>query len=354
MSEARVLEQPASAPPPDGPRAGAAAPLASELDRNTAYEWREEPHSLRFVLGEFRLFEWHFPALVLQGHHTELPSHLAGLPLPLERLGPAAQAAVVPSLADETLRAGLSFDRRHLRLVERVSHHWIDLHGTHEAYLKQLSQKARHELRRKTNRLCEQLKGRLDYRVYTRPEEMREFHRCALQISLRTYQEQLLGAGLPAGEAFLRKIEGLAHLDLVRGYLLFDGDRPIAYGYCEAQGSALLYVNTGYEPEYRQLSPGAVLLGRMLESLFAEGRFSLLDLDWGEAQWKQHYATKTVTGGRVVFFRPTPRNLALVWGHAALNGANALVRQAFRSMGIKDALKRFFRSRSLVAGSGRT
>jgi hypothetical protein len=308
--------------------------------------WCERPHGLALLLGEFRLFEWRFPALVLERHHSELPERLALLPLPLERLGRGAEAAVVPSFADDALPAGLSFDRRHLRLVERVSHHAVALQGTFDDYLRGLRQKTRHELRRKTRRLASELGSRLVYRELGEPGEMAEFHRLALQVSEKTYQERLLGVGLPAGEGFRRKLEDLARLHLVRGHLMLDGERPIAYGYCEAQGPVLNYRVTGYDPKYRHLSPGAVLLGRMLESLFAEGRFRLLDFGWGEAQWKQDFATRSVRAGPVIFFRPTPRNLAMVSAHAALRKTNALVLRLLRAAGVKDALKRFLRSRA--------
>lgn len=319
-------------------------------DGNPASLWGGEKHELRFVLGEFPFYDWEFPALVLQRHHTELPEDLATLQLPLSQLSREAEAAVIPSFTNDSALARLSLNRRYIRYVaERVSHHWIELRGSYEAYLKQLKQKARHELRRKINKLSDHLKERLTYREFRKPDEMGSFHALALQVSQKTYQEKLLHAGLPSSDRFLQRLQTLATIDLVRAYLLLDDDRPIAYGYCEAQGPALLYVHTGYDPDYRQWSPGIVLLGRMMESLFAEGRFRLLDLDWGEAQWKHYFATNTARGGRILFFRVTVRNLAMVLAHSLTRTASAFLVRLLRWVGVKDQLKRFFRTRATAA-----
>ena len=306
--------------------------------------WIQRKHGLRYVLGEFRLFSWSFPALVLERHHTELPDRLEAVPIPLERLSRKAEAAVVPSFTSRDNLRTLLVQKRFIRyLPERVSHHWIELSGTHESYLKQLSSKERRELRRKMQNLSNHLKEALVFREYRRPDEMATFHRLALEVSQKTYQERLLHAGLPATEAFARDLESKAASDRVRGYLLLDGEKPIAYGYCEAQGPVLMYVNTGYDPEYRNWSPGIVLFGRMLERLFAEGTFGILDFDYGDARWKSSYATQTALGGRVLFFRSTLRNLAMVVGHIALNETSRLAVSTLASLKIKDALKRRFR-----------
>jgi hypothetical protein len=336
---------------PDGAvRAHGQEPDQPKPGGNPASPWCREMHSLRFVFGEFPFYDWEFPALVLQVHHTELPESLAAIPVPLEELNREAEAAVVPSFTHDEALAKLSFDRHRIRyLSERVSHHWIEIRGTYDAYIKELRPKVRHELRRKINKLSEHLKGELTYREFRRRDEMESFHALALQVSQKTYQEMLLHAGLPASETFLKRLQTLAESDLVRGYLLFDGAKPIAYGYCEAQGLALLYVHTGYDQGYRPWSPGIVLLGRMLESLFAEGRFRLLDLDWGDAQWKHDFATNTGRGGRILFFRFTPRNLAMVLAHSLDRTTSAFLVRLLGWVGVKDRLKRFFRTRATAA-----
>jgi hypothetical protein len=336
---------------PDGAvHAQAQEPDQPNPGSDAASQWCREMHSLRFVFGEFPFYDWEFPALVLQVHHTELPESLAAIPIPIEKLNREAEAAVVPSFTHDADLARLSIDRHRIRyLAERVSHHWIEIRGTYDAFVKELRPKVRHELRRKINRLSERLKEGLSYREFRTRDEMEGFHKLALQVSEKTYQEKLLHAGLPGGEQFLERLQALADRGQVRGYLLFDGAKPIAFGYCEAQGLALLYVHTGYDQDYRQWSPGIVMLGRMLESLFAEGHFRLLDLDWGDAQWKHDFATNTSRGGRVLFFRLTARNLVMVLAHSLDRTTSAFLVRLLARVGVKDKLKRFFRTRATAA-----
>jgi predicted Fe-S protein YdhL (DUF1289 family) len=309
------------------------------------YPWHVEPHELRFTFGELQLYCWEFPALVLERHRTELPSELASIKLPLADLSANAEAAVIPCFDGGAL-ARVGFCGGCVRyLPERVSHHWIELDGSYQAFVQRLRQKVRHELRRKQTRLSKHLQQRLVFRVYREPEQMEAFRLLALQVSAKTYQERLLHAGLPRTEAFRQRLGTMSRSGRFRGYLLLDGERPIAYGYCEVQGSVLLYVYTGYDPEYRQWSPGIVLLGRILESVFEEGRFRLLDLDWGDAQWKQDFATHTVRGGRVLFFRGTLRNLAMVLAHSLTKATSDRAAKLLGFLEIKPVFKRFLRAR---------
>ncbi|MFC1642661.1 GNAT family N-acetyltransferase [Myxococcota bacterium] len=299
-------------------------------------------------MGKRLLYHWRFPARVLDLHQTELPAELGALSFPGGDLAPRADAFVVPSFSSPAELPRISLEHGFIRyLPERVSHHWIELnYGSYDAYLKNLRQKARHELKRKVNKLSEHLKERLVFREFKRPDEMAAFHGLARQVSQKTYQELLLDAGLPKSKEFQEELRAAAAADRVRGYLLMDGDRPIAYGYCEAQRSVLLYVNTGYDPAYREWSPGMVLFARMLESLFAEGRFRVLDLDWGEARWKECFATTTARGGRVLFLRCTPRHAFFVGAHCVSSSMSASLIQWLDRAGVRDTVKRLFRSRT--------
>ncbi len=312
--------------------------------------WVEKTQSLRFVLGEFCILDWSFPALVPTFHHTELPGDVDALRLPLDKLPSMVKAVDIPSFPSEEKLSKISFSKNSIRYVpQHFNHYRIEMQGTFDQYLKQLRPKPRHELFRKVHKFAEHYADREAFREFQRQEEMPMFQHLALQVSRKTYQEKLLHVGLPSSEEFLREIEMLADKDLIRGYLLFDGNNPIAYGYCQAQGSILVYIHTGYDPQYREWSPGIVLLYHMLKSAFAEGRFRLLDFGSGESQWKSCYGNKCTRNARILFFRPTFGNLLLVTGHSMTISISDLAVRVIAYLGLKERLKRFFRFRKAAA-----
>lgn len=208
-------------------------------------------------------------------------------------------------------------------------------------YFARLPAKGRHEFRRKVKRFKEDAGADAQVVVHRTPDEVAAFHAAARALSARTYQERLLDAGLPDDAESRAALARAAAEDRVRGYLLVRGGRTLAYGLCRAfEDDVLWYEHTGYDPEARALNPGLALLHGMLESLFAEGRFRVLDFGFGDAQYKRETATDVLDVARVWWFRPTLSRRALVGAHAACgtfaDAATALVAR----LGLKERLRR--------------
>lgn len=208
---------------------------------------------------------------------------------------------------------------------QRYRRSYASLEGSFEDYLESFSGKSRSTLRRKARKLAERSGGTLDLRLYRAPGEMDDFYRHARAVSAKTYQERLLDAGLPEGEAFLSELRGLARHDAVRGWVLFLEGRPISYLYAPAEGIALIYSRLGYDPEHADLSPGTVLQFEAMRQLIEEGRFRLFDFTEGEGQHKRLFGTGWVDCVDLLLVRPTPGNLMA--GHL-LQGFDAAVAQA--------------------------
>lgn len=297
---------------------------------------------LRFVLGGVCVFSKKFPSLVLDKHHTELVTSPAGLSLPVGSFSPGVEVLVVQSHPVESGLPRLKRLGNSLTYIpESFIHHVAELEQSLPAYLAKLSAKARHEMARKVRKYWSSTGDGNQFREFRLPSEMAEFHRLALEVSKKTYQEQLLDAGLPDTLEHQQDMERLAGEDQVRGYVLLLEGRPIAYGYCTAEREILLYHYTGYDPAYRQWSPGIVLLHEMLARLHEEGRFKMLDFGSGNAQWKDWYATRHTHCAAIYTFRPTWRNQVFVVLHLGLNSFSDSAARLFEKLGIKQRIKRF-------------
>ena len=91
--------------------------------------------------------------------------------------------------------------------------------------------------------------------------------------------------------------------------------KPISYGMCRTETDIITYLIIGYDPEYRQFSPGTILLLRIVEALLAEHRFRLFDLGGHAADYKAFHATGSIDYLRVIWMPTTAKNLALVGAH---------------------------------------
>ena len=256
-----------------------------------------------------------------------LDAALAATPPVLAALPDDADGYLVTSLPEPML-AGL--DRRGLLAFvrQRYRRYYIDLAAGEAAWLAGLSGSARSGLKRKAKKLAVANGGTLDIRRYHDAEAFADFHPRARAVSSTTYQEKLLGSGLPDDAVSVRHLASLAAEDRLRAWLLFLDGAPVAYLCCTADGESLCYTYVGHDPAHNDLSPGAVLQVEAMRELFAEGRFARFDFTEGEGQHKRQFATGGTACADVLLLRPTLANHGVVGALRGFDGAMAMAKRA--------------------------
>ena len=241
-----------------------------------------------------------------------LEQALSGQGPALPPLTAADDGYLVTSVPDRAVpeTSGLRFVR------QRYTRYYVDLAGGRDAWMAGLSGQARAGLKRKAKKLAAANDGVLDVRRYRSREEMAVFHPLARAVSATTYQERLLGSGLPEDAGALL---AAAEKDDARAWLLFIGGGPAAYLWCGADGNTLRYDYVGHDPAYQALSPGSVLMGAALDELFGD-RFRWFDFTEGEGQHKRGLASGGVACRDELLLRATVANRAAV---AAVGGFDA-------------------------------
>ena len=199
-----------------------------------------------------------------------------------------------------------------------------------DSYLAGFSAKSRSTCRRKLRKFADLSGGTLDLRCYRTEDQMPVFHELALRLSAKTYQERLLGAGLPSGPEALAEMCALARAGQGRGWLLFVDEQPVAYLWAPAEGLTLIYAYLGYDPDFAEHSPGTVLQLEAMRQLMAEGRFRLFDFTEGDGQHKRLFSTGGVDCIDLLLMRRAARPLATGFALVAFDGAVALAKRAVR------------------------
>ena len=221
---------------------------------------------------------------------------------------------------------------------QRYRRYFVDLTIGRAAWLAALSATTRATMRRKANRLA--AAGTIEIARYRTPDEIAAFHAPARAVSATTYQERLLGSGLPADPAAL---QAAAAADGVRAWLLRIDDRPTAYLCCIADGDTLRYDHVGHDPADAVLSPGAVLQATALEDLF-DDRFARFDFTEGEGQHKRIFATGSVACVDVLLLRPTPANRLLLLALMGFDAGVALAKRVAARPALAGVRRRLLRA----------
>ncbi|MEH3101755.1 GNAT family N-acetyltransferase [Sphingomonas adhaesiva] len=243
-----------------------------------------------------------------------LDAALAGAAPALPALG-GADGWYVTSLPEEAVldAAGPTWVRQ--RYVRR----FVDLAAGEAAWRAGLSAATRAAMKRKARKLGAANGGHIDVRCYRTRAELAVFHPLARAVAATTYQERLLGTALPADAAGVVR-------DDARGWLLFVGERPVAYLWCSAQGTAWRYDHVGHDPAFAALSPGAVLMEAALRDLFG-GPMARFDFLEGDGQHKRTLASGGVACRDVVVLRENWGNRAALGAMRGFDGAVAAAKR---------------------------
>ncbi|MES2755652.1 MAG: GNAT family N-acetyltransferase [Pseudomonadota bacterium] len=276
---------------------------------------------------------------------VDLTDAMAGRLPVLPELARDSDGYLVTSLAEPRradLAAAVPGMIAHVR--QRYTRYHTDLRIGFDDYLARMSGNARSGLKRKAKKIAEVSGGTLRVERFADPDEIEHFYDIARRISERTYQERLLGGGLPDDSGFVANMLAAAANDRVRGWLLTIAGEPAAYLYGEARGRILGYDHVGHDPAFNDLSPGAVLMLEAMRDLMNEGRFERFDFTEGEGQHKRQFATGGVPCCDMLLLRPSLANRLAA---AALGGFERLAttaKQASDHPALKGLAKRVRRA----------
>lgn len=306
------------------------------------WEYRRVP--LKFRVSDYTLFTVHVP---LQSRSVGLLEHAAPaerLVPPSDRPAPDSEGFFVHAVPVAAPLPAVASSGDYLCYVPlQYRHCFIDFAGSFEEYQRKFSSKTRATLNRKIRKYTEHCGGSLRLQVYKTPPAMREFLRHARDVSVKTYQERLLDAGIPETEEFVRDMEGLAADGRVRAYILFDRETPVSYLYCPARDGVLTYAFLGYDPAYIGLSAGTVLHWLAIKQLFEEGKFRYLDFTEGYSEHKRLFATHQLDCANVIFLRKSARNAVLVYSHLAVDRLSGSLGRLLDRLGLKARVRRMLR-----------
>jgi hypothetical protein len=310
-------------------------------------EWLRKEIPINFRLGELTLFS---RKIILFVQSYLLNDNREDISIPLYNSVQATfpiDGLLIRSKKVKEAFPKLSRERGWIQFVPRTyRRYYIDLSGTFESYVQKFSKKSLATIKRKVNRFKDYSGGEIKWQVYRNPEEMDEFYEFARLVSKNTYQERLLDAGLPESQNFKSKMISLAQQNQVRGFLLFDQKKPVAYLYCPAQKGHMLYEYLGYDPQYLKWSPGTILQWLALEKIFSEKNFLLFDFTEGESEHKRFFANGSVLCSDLYLFPPRFSYLFFICCYIGMDKASVFFGSLLDRMNLKKIVKKFVRKYS--------
>ena len=210
---------------------------------------------------------------------------------------------------------------------------------------KNMSSDRRIETRRKVRKLQAHPAGEPRIVCYQHESELDPLFRDAEEIAKKTYQRGL-GVGFADSPDVRSRLKLAAQKGWLRANLLYIGDRPVAFWIGMLYKTSFVSEYMGYDPEFRQWSPGMVLVMRVIEGFCNSVNGDVVDeLDFGlgHAEYKGALCTKSWMEAPVFIFSPTLRGLTLKAMRTTTRIADGFARRILGSTTIFPRLKRAWR-----------
>ncbi len=219
------------------------------------------------------------------------------------------QVPLESSLSVEAKTRPGFFCRQHV-CVEHV-HRYLELPDSFEDYLHALPRKQRHEARRHARQLREDFPEDTHIHCYRNEQEIEQLTGDVKKVHATSYQGTL-GVGFTDSEGTRARFRAAAKKDALRGCVMYVSAEPVAFFIGFKFKETLFGQVLGFNPQFHKYSPGLqVLLHAIEESCQPAAGVSVVDLGWGDRNYKRAICNRSSMEGPVHIFAPTLNGLRL-------------------------------------------
>jgi hypothetical protein len=231
-------------------------------------------------------------------------------------------------------------------------HDMMTIPSSIDEVYRRMSSDRRIETRRRVRKLQSHPAGEPKIVCYRKESELDQLFADGEQIAKKTYQRGM-GVGFADKADVRSRLLLAARKGWLRANVLYIGDRPVAFWIAMLYHGSFVSEYMGYDPEFRQWSPGMVLVMRVIEQLCtgsAGDKVENLDFGLGHAEYKGALCTKNWMEAPVYIFSPTLKGLGLKMMRSTSRLVDAGARRILTSTKFLPRLKKAWRDRLRKGG----
>lgn len=212
--------------------------------------------------------------------------------------------------------------------------------------LGRMSGSRRKHLRSNERKLRMHPDGEFRITCYRRSSELGLLFQDAEQIAKRTYQRGL-SVGFRDTPVVQQRLDLAASKGWLRGYVLYLGNRPIAFWIGMLYEGMFVSEYLGYDPEFRAYGAGMVLITQVIASFCRSQNGQTIGVDFGpgDAEYKTLLSTEHWHEAHEMVFSPTFKGFRLMGMRLTTRILDRSARKMLHSTKLFSVLKRFWRDR---------
>ena len=222
--------------------------------------------------------------------------------------------------------------------------------GSYEDTIKkEFNRRHRHNIKKLCSHIIKYFNGKVALKVITQPDQVESFLRKADNIISKTYHAKISGTQvlrvMSSDQIFWTTILKLeAQRGKLRAYLLESQDKPICFLWGLVYDKIFIPQYQAFLTEYKQLSPGQVLLIYVIKDLCSTG-IEKISYGFGDAEYKHAYGTYHTEEAMFDLYGKGWRPAATKLINIALICAERLIKLLFFSKSWLKSIQKKWRAR---------
>ena len=211
-----------------------------------------------------------------------------------------------------------------------------------ETYLKSLGYSTRYEMRRAQRLLEKNTDAAVSFRIFSRSDEVSELLSLLEQVSVKTYQHNLLNLGINDNEDTRYILEFAARKGWLKSLILFCQGSPVAFQHGFLYNDSFYLTHMGYDPAWAKWSVGTVAHAYFIRDLIESG-VKTFDFLYGDSGSKARLSNLSREEQN---FYLVPRTFPLSAVASSLRSFNSIVDsigEFIEKYGIKTRIRKFLR-----------
>jgi Acetyltransferase (GNAT) domain len=229
------------------------------------------------------------------------------------------------------------------------AHHRLRLPATLDEVFQGFSNSHRRSVKSHAKQIEKKLNGRLNIRCFRALDELEEGISVLEEVARKTYHRGL-GVGFEDTSRSRQMLQFYARRGQLRMYVLFDADKPITFWAGISHDGWFHLEHTGFDPEYRDCSPGTYLFVKMIECFCAEGMQGI-DFGLGDAVYKERFGNESFEEAVVEIYAPRPKGIMIKLFRSLETGVSSTVKKALARTDFLTKLKKRWRDQLAKKGA---
>jgi hypothetical protein len=237
------------------------------------------------------------------------------------------------------------FSRDHFPAIQM--HRGTQLPDNMENFYRQLSSKARKNLKWQSKKMLQDFGGNVRVECFNRPSELDRLFQDVEEIAKKTYQRGL-GVGFVDDAEMRDRFQFEAEKGWLRAYVLYIADKPCAFWVGSLYGFTFHSNFMGYDAAFAKYSPGMYLVIKTIENFIGRkdaDRPTQIDWGLGDAQYKEVLGDSAWEEASLYIFAPTFRGFGLNVLHTLAALTDEVLKRMLERTKLLQRVKKIWRNR---------